>query len=95
LIYSSETTIIGLISGFMSVIISIVLIAILNIYIYNNYLETVVQYLPFVDPKEVLTINFSKLVYAIIGSVAIAFISGLIPAVNASRKKPIEALRNE
>jgi len=94
-IYSGETTIIGLISGVMSIIFAIVIILILNAVIYHNYFDLVVDNLPFVDPKKVLTINFGKLLWAIFGALIIAFLSGLAPAVSAGRKKPIEALRNE
>ena len=94
-IYTGETTIIGLIAGIISVILSIILVAIGNVIIYNNYFELVVENLPFVDPKHVLSINYWKLFFAILGSIGIAIISGLIPAIKASRKKPIEALRNE
>jgi len=95
IIYSGETTIIGFIAGIISVIISLSLVFILNSYIYNNHLETVVRYLPFIDPTKVLVINFTKLGFAILGSVIIALISGLIPSNIAARKKPIEALRND
>jgi putative ABC transport system permease protein len=95
IIYTGETTIIGLIAGVLSVILSILLVYILNVIIYNNYFDQVIEYLPFVDPKTVLTINFGKLVLAIFVSILIAIISGLAPAIRASRKKPIEALRNE
>lgn len=95
IIYTGETTIIGLIAGVFSVILSIILIAILNIVIYNRYLDLIIEYLPFVDPTKVLTINYTKLFFAILGSIVIAIISGLAPAIRASRKKPIEALRNE
>ncbi len=94
-IYTGETTIIGVLAGVFSIILSLILVYILNIVIYNNYLELVTEYLPFVDPKALLTINYGKLVWAIIGSIAIAVISGLIPAIRAAHKKPIEALRNE
>lgn len=95
IIYSGETTIIGFIAGIMSVIISIVLVLILNWYIYEYHLETIVRILPFVDPTKVLVINYTNLVLAIIGSIIIALISGLIPSNIAARKKPIEALRND
>ncbi|PAT02620.1 hypothetical protein CI105_01295 [Candidatus Izimaplasma bacterium ZiA1] len=95
LIYTGETTLIGLIAGFLSILISLVLVVILNIYIYNNYQELVLRYLPFVDPKKVLSINYAKLIYAIIGSILLAIVSGLIPSIIAGKKKPIEALRNE
>ena len=95
IIYTSETTIIGLIAGVFSVFISMILVAILNIVIYNRYLDLIIEYLPFVDPTKVLTINYTKLLFAILGSIVIAIISGLAPSIRASRKKPIEALRNE
>ena len=95
IIYSAETTMIGFIAGIFSVIISLLLIVILNKYIYNNHQELIVTYLPFIDSTKVLVISYSKLVLAIFGSIVIALISGLIPAIIASRKKPIEALRNE
>lgn len=95
IIYTGETTIIGLIAGVFSVILSVILIAILNIVIYNRYFDFIIEYLPFVDPAKVLSINYTKLFIAILGSIIIAIISGLAPAIRASRKKPIEALRNE
>lgn len=95
IIYTGETTIIGILAGIFSIILSIICVYILNIILYNNYLDLIVKNLPFVDPKHLLTINYSKLIWAIVGSVLIAIVSGLIPAIRASRKKPIEALRNE
>ncbi len=95
IIYSAETTMIGFIAGIFSVIISLILIVILNKYIYNNHLKLIMEYLPFIDPTKVLVINYSKLALAILGSIIIALISGLIPSMIAARKKPIEALRNE
>lgn len=95
IIYTGETTIIGFISGLMSIILGVSIIAIANVVLYNNYLDLILEYLPFVDPKHILTINIGKLAWAIFGSIIIAILSGLIPAVSASRKKPIEALRNE
>lgn len=94
-IYTGETTIIGLIAGLFSIILSMFFVYILNIVIYNNYLDLILKHLPFVDPKHLLTINYKTLLWAILGSIIIAIISGLIPAMRASRKKPIEALRNE
>jgi putative ABC transport system permease protein len=94
-IYTGETTIIGLLAGLFSIILSIICVYVLNIVIYNNYLDLILKHLPFVDPKHLLTINYPKLIWAIVGSILIAIISGLIPAMRASRKKPIEALRNE
>ena len=95
IIYSGETTIIGFIAGVMSVIIAMVLVLVLNQYIYNYHIDTVVKYLPFVNPEQVLTINYTKLAFAILGSILIALISGLIPANIAAKKKPIDALRND
>lgn len=95
IIYSGETTIIGFIAGVISVIISVLLVLVLNIYIYNNHIDLVIKYLPFVDPTKVLVINYTKLALAILGSIIIAFISGLIPSNIAARKKPIDALRND
>lgn len=95
IIYTGETTMIGLMAGIISVALSIGLIALLNVIIYNNYLDQVMDYLPFVDPHKVLTLNYVKLIFAILGSIVIAIISGLAPSIRAARKKPIEALRNE
>jgi putative ABC transport system permease protein len=95
IIYSGETTIIGLIAGFMSVVLSIIIVLILNWYLYHYQLDLIVRYLPFIDPTKVLVINFGKLALAIFGSIIIALISGLIPANIASKKRPIEALRND
>ena len=94
-IYSGETTIIGLIAGFMSVILSIVIVLILNWYLETYQMDLIIKYLPFVDPSKILVINFGKMALAIFGSLVIALMSGLIPAHIASKKKPIEALRND
>lgn len=95
IIYSGETTIIGLLAGVMSVILSIVIVLILNWYLETYQMDLIVKYLPFVDPSKILIINFGKMALAILGSLIIAFVSGLIPAHIASKKKPIEALRND
>lgn len=95
IIYSGETTIIGLLAGIMSVILSIVIVLILNWYLQRYQMDLIVRYLPFVDPSRILVINFGKMALAILGSIIIALISGLIPAHIASKKKPIEALRND
>lgn len=95
IIYSGETTIIGFIAGVLSVIISLLLVWGINMYIYSNHLDTVVEYLPFIDPTKVLVINYVKLGFAILGSILIALISGLIPSNIAAKKKPIDALRND
>ena len=94
-IYSGETTIIGLLAGIMSVILSIVIVLILNWDLETYQMELIVRYLPFVDPSRILVINFGTLALAIAGSIIIALISGLIPAHIASKKRPIEALRND
>jgi putative ABC transport system permease protein len=94
-IYSGETTIIGLIAGIMSVILSIVIVLILNWYLERYQLDLILRYLPFMDPSRILVINFGKMALAILGSIVIALVSGLIPAHIASKKKPIEALRND
>lgn len=94
-IYSGETTIIGLIAGLMSIVLSIIIVAIANYYIFVNYKDDVLDWLPFINPRKVLTINYVKLIWAIVGALVIAFISGLAPSIRAGRKKPIEALRNE
>lgn len=95
IIYTGETTIIGLIAGVMSVLLSLLLVWILNIVLYNNYNDLIIDYLPFINAEKLLTIDVTKLVFAILGSIVIAIISGLVPAARAAKKKPIEALRNE
>lgn len=95
IIFTGETAIIGFIAGLLSIVISILLVVILNIYLYNNYSELIAEYLPFADATKILTINYSKLLIAIVGSIFIAFVSGLIPSIKAGNKQPIEALRND
>jgi putative ABC transport system permease protein len=94
-VYSGETTIIGLIAGFISVILSVIIVMVLNWYLHTYQLDLIIEYLPFIDPTQVLSIHFGKLALAIVGSIIIALLSGLIPAHLASKKKPIEALRND
>lgn len=95
IIFTGETAIIGFIAGLLSIVLSLILVVFLNIYLYNNYSDQIIQYLPYVNPEKILTINYSKLGFAILGSIVIAIISGLIPSIKAGRKRPIEALRNE
>lgn len=94
-IYTGETTLIGLFAGLISIVLAILLVFVLNAIIYNRYFDLVIEYLPFIDPTKVLSINVGKLALAIVGSIVIAIISGIAPSMRAARKKPIEALRNE
>ena len=95
IIFTGETVIIGFIAGILSVFLSVILVIGLNIYLANNYNDLILEYIPYVDPNKVLTINYTKLGLAILGSIGIALISGLIPSIKAGKKLPIEALRNE
>ncbi len=94
-IFVGETTMIGLFAGLISVVVSMVIILFSNIIFSEQLHNFLSQYYANLPEGPLFTVNVRLMVYAILGSVAIAIISGLIPSVLAGRKQPIEALRND
>ncbi len=83
-VFNSETFLIGLTSGIMGSLISILISFPLNIWIES--LESAMD--------NIIRINYIHVGSMIIISVLLTFIAGLIPSAIAARKNPVEALRH-
>ena len=77
-----ESGLLGLIGGIIGVIFG-VLISVLGINALNNFLGTELK--PIVD--------YLLIFYALLGSFLIGAIAGIVPAMNAAKQNPVEALR--
>ncbi len=84
-IFNAETFIIGLISGIMGIVSSLILIIPINIIIHSlTKTNNISAILP-----------FNAAIILIILSVILTLIGGLIPSNMASKKDPVESLRTE
>ena len=83
-VFNAETLIIGLISGVVSIIITLLLLIPINKIIYNA-----------TELKNVGVLNPVHAVILVIISIMLTLIGGLIPSKGASKKDPVEALRSE
>lgn len=83
-VFNAETLIIGLISGVVSIIITLLLLIPINKIIYNA-----------TELKDVGVLNPVHAVILVIISIMLTLIGGLIPSKGASKKDPVEALRSE
>ena len=93
-LFNVETMIIGLASGVLGIIGVLILLDPVNNFVKNMVSEYTYS---FRGVESVIIARF-ELVYMLIllfGSMILSLISGFIPAVMASRKSPIDALRNE
>lgn len=93
-LFNVETLIIGLASGILGVIGVLILLDPVNSFVQNMVKEYTYS---FRGVESVIVARF-ELVYMLIllaGSMLLSLISGFIPAIMASRKSPIDALRNE
>ena len=83
-IFKAETIIIGTISGFIGVGVTLLLNKIIDKVIYNLMGISHITYLP-----------WNYIFYLILISIVLCLISGLVPAKIASKKDPVISLRNE
>ena len=83
-VFNAETTIIGLFSGLLGIGITSLLIIPVNIILYN-----------LTELKNVAILNPLHAVILIVTSLILTLIGGFIPAIIASKKNPVEALRTE
>lgn len=83
-VFNAETLIIGLISGVVSIIITLLLLIPINKIIYNA-----------TELKNVGVLNPVHAAILMIISIMLTLIGGLIPSKGASKKDPVEALRSE
>lgn len=84
-IFNAETFIIGFLSGVFGVVVSYLLIPIINLVLHHFTGDIPLS--AYLEPK--------MAVMLIILSIVLTLIGGLIPARAASKKDPVEALRNE
>lgn len=83
-IFKTETIIIGTISGFIGVGVSLLLNKVIDKVIYNLIGISHITYLP-----------WNYIFYLILISIVLCLISGLVPAKIASKKDPVISLRSE
>ena len=83
-IFKAETIIIGTISGFIGVGVTLLLNKVIDKVIYNLMGISHITYLP-----------WNYIFYLILISIVICLISGLVPAKIASKKDPVISLRSE
>ena len=83
-VFNAETLIIGAIAGVLGIFVTYLISIVANIIVYNELgIANIAQ----------LQIDASAILILI--SMALAFISGLIPSSSAAKKDPVEALRSE
>lgn len=83
-IFKAETIIIGTISGFIGVGVTLLLNKVIDKVIYNLMGISHITYLP-----------WNYIFYLILSSIVLCLISGLVPAKIASKKDPVISLRSE
>ena len=83
-IFKAETIIIGTISGFIGVGVTLLLNKVIDKVIYNLMGISHITYLP-----------WNYIFYLILISIVLCLISGLVPAKIASKKDPVISLRSE
>jgi|GEM_PF-788693 len=91
-IFVSETAMIGLLSGLMSVAFTIILVAVMDPVIFNHFGTEIAETFPYNDGT-FLYFRGQSAINAILASVLIAVLGGYIPASKAAKKPPIDALR--
>ena len=83
-VFNAETLIIGVISGIVAIVITLVLLIPINKILYD-----------LTDLENVGVLNPAHAVILVIISVLLTLIGGFIPSKSAAKKDPVEALRSE
>lgn len=83
-VFNAETLIIGFIAGIFGILVTYILSYFVNIIVYNEFMIANIAHL-----------EASSAISLILISMALAFISGLMPSSSAAKKDPVEALRSE
>jgi putative ABC transport system permease protein len=91
-IFVSETAMIGLLAGIISVVLTLILMSFGDTLIFKHFGDAISSAFPYNDGT-FLYLKFSSVVNAVVGSVLIAILGGLVPASKAAKKPPIDALR--
>lgn len=82
-VFNSETFIIGLLSGLIAIILSLIILLPLNGIIPSDYKDLY------------LHLNMNQILFMLLLSIVLTVLSGLIPSFIASKKDPVIALRTE
>lgn len=83
-VFNAEVLIIGVISGIVAIVITLILLVPINKILYN-----------LTDLKSVGVLNPVHAIILIIISILLTLIGGFIPSKSAAKKDPVEALRSE
>ena len=83
-VFNAETLIVGLIAGVMGIGLTLLLTIPVNIIVEANFAV-----------KNIAVLPWQPAILLVLISMALTFISGLIPSSAASRRDPVEALRSE
>lgn len=93
-IFCSENLIIGLMSGILGFILANIFKKPIN-GIVQKIIKENVSLATSINSVDLIKFRYDVVIMLIIGNVIITLLAGLIPAIIASLKKPIEALKNE
>lgn len=93
-IFCSENFIIGILSGFLGVILAYVLKNPINRFV-GEILKENISFVTSVTNVNLVNFDALLILILIIGNVIITLLAGLIPAIIASIKNPINALKSE
>ncbi len=83
-VFNAETFIIGLFSGTLGIVVTLLLNVIANSIIYN-----------LTDVNNIASLPLNGAIVLVVISVLLTLLAGLIPSKMASKKNPVEALRTE
>ena len=93
-LFNVETLIIGFASGILGVLGVLILLNPVNNFVQSMVSQYTVSFRG-VESVIVARFEFLYMVILLVGSMLLSVIAGFIPAIMASRKSPIDALRNE